>query len=117
MRRHSDAAVRGERRFEEPLMMPISTRPTAPGTEVLATLLRAMRSGAHFTSLLLGGCALGVFYVALFHLRLVAAALPLVGRHTVMTLFMPVGLAQLALVAWLAAKGFVEQAVPAEVVR
>jgi hypothetical protein len=105
----------------------------APDTEVLATLLRAMRSGAHFTSLLLGGCALGVFYAALFHLRLVprtlstlglaavvpllvAAALPLVGRHTVMTLFMPVGLAQLALVAWLAAKGFAEQAVPAEVV-
>jgi len=107
-------------------------RANAATIEALAGPLRAVRIGAHFTSFLLGGCALLAFYGALLRYRLVprplavlclvavlsllvAALLPLMGRHTVMALFMPMGVGQLAVTAWLAIKGFEMQAVPAEV--
>ena len=93
--------------------------------ETLSTLARAVRNSAHYTNLLLGGCALLVFYIALFRFKLVPRALaalglltvtsliagalvPLFGYPTVMLMFMPMGLSHLALALWLVVRGFAE---------
>jgi hypothetical protein len=83
----------------------------------------ALRRPAHLMNLLLGGVAFLVFYGALFRFALiprilsafalvtaailiVGALIPLLGNPTVMLFFMPVGLSQLAVIVWLAIKGF-----------
>jgi hypothetical protein len=85
--------------------------------------MTALRRPAHFTNLLLGGVCFLIFYGALFRFTLVprllsafglitvvilivGALIPFLGYPTVMVMFMPIGLSQLALVVWLAIKGF-----------
>jgi hypothetical protein len=94
--------------------------------EAPAALARSLRSSAHYTNLLISGVSLLVFYGALFRYALIprvlsslglvavvlliaGALIPLFGQRTVMQLFMPMGLAQLALVLWLIIKGFQER--------
>jgi hypothetical protein len=91
-----------------------------------AALARSLRSAAHYTNLLLSGASLLLLYGALYRhaliprvlsvlglvavvALLVGALIPLLGQPTVMQLFMPMGLAQLALVLWLIVKGFQER--------
>ena len=90
----------------------------APGT-----LIRSVRNSAHYMNLLLSGGSLLVLYAVLFRFALIPRALsafglaavallitgamiPLSGHRTVMQIFMPMGLSQLALVLWLMARGF-----------
>jgi hypothetical protein len=85
--------------------------------------LPALRRPAHFMNLMLGGVAYLVFYGTLLRhaliprvlaafgvitaaLVIVGALIPWLGSPTVMAFFMPIGLSQLAVVVWLAIKGF-----------
>jgi len=94
-----------------------------------AALVRSLRNSAHYTNLLVSGGALFVLYSVLFRFALIPRALsalglvaavlliagamiPLFGHRTVMLLFTPIGLSQLALVSWLMIKGFEERPHP-----
>ncbi len=87
---------------------------------------RAMRNSAHYTNLFVSGGALLVLYCMLFRFKLIpralstfglvtvvlliaGAAIPLLGHRTVMLMFMPMGLSQLALTLWLIARGFADR--------
>ncbi len=91
-----------------------------------AAAVRSLRSSAHYTNMLLAGGAflvlygillryalipraLSVFGVATVVALIVAALIPLFGYPVVMSLFMPIGLSQLALVLWLMFRGFEER--------
>ena len=93
----------------------------APGA-----LVRSLRNSTHYTNLLVSGGSLLVFYSVLFLFALIPRALsafglvtvallitgamiPLLGYRTVMLMFMPIGLSQLALVLWLMARGLEER--------
>jgi hypothetical protein len=95
-----------------------------------AAIARSLRGSAHYTNILLSGVSFLVFYGALLRFALiprvlsalgllaavvlmVGAATPLFGQRTVMQLFMPVGLSQIAIVLWLIVKGFEERLLPA----
>jgi Domain of unknown function (DUF4386) len=88
-----------------------------------AAVVRAVRNSAHYTNFLVSGGSLIVFYGVLFRFRLIPRALsafgliavvlllagaviPLLGHRTVMLMFMPIGLSQVALVLWLMTRGF-----------
>jgi hypothetical protein len=94
--------------------------------QAAATTTRSLRNSAHYTNLLVSGAAFLVLYSALFRFALIprvlsalglataalliaGALIPLFGQRTIMLLFMPVGLSQLALVSWLLIKGFEER--------
>ncbi|HLM68949.1 MAG TPA: DUF4386 domain-containing protein [Longimicrobium sp.] len=97
----------------------------AAALEALGPWVRSVWTSAHFTNFLLAGAAGLVLYGALFRFALVPRALaafgvltvllliagaliPLFGRPTVMLLFMPMGLSELALMLWLLVRGFRE---------
>ena len=88
-----------------------------------ATLARSVRNSVHYMNLLLSGVSLAVLYTVLFRSTLIprplsvfglatvalliaGALIPLLGYRTVMLMFMPMGISQLALTAWLIARGF-----------
>jgi hypothetical protein len=94
--------------------------------QAAAAAARSLRNSAHYTNLLVSGAAFLVLYTALFRFVLIprvlsalglatavllvfGALLPLFGQRTVMLMFMPMGLSQLALVLWLMIKGFEER--------
>jgi hypothetical protein len=85
--------------------------------------LPALRRPAHFLNLMLGGVAYLVFYGTLLRFALiprliagfavitaaiviVGALIPWLGSPTIMAFFIPIGLSQLAVIVWLAIKGF-----------
>jgi hypothetical protein len=97
----------------------------AAALEALGPWVRSVWTSAHFTNFVLSGAAGLVLYGALFRFALVPRALaafglltvllmmagaliPLFGRPTVMLLFMPMGLSELALMLWLLVRGFRE---------
>ncbi|HKE49240.1 MAG TPA: DUF4386 family protein [Rhodanobacteraceae bacterium] len=102
----------------------------APGADVLRTLApgaAAPRIWAHFIGLMIAGGFAFTLYAALFRFALVprvlagfgalaacseiiAVAMPLFGQPVVFPMIAPLGLAHLALVVWLLAKGFAEPA-------
>ena len=100
-----------------------------------ATLIRSVRNSAHYMNLLVSGGSLLVLYTVLFRFALIPRALsvfglatvalliagaviPLSGHRTIMQMFLPIGLSQLALVLWLIARGFEDRpAVPGEQLR
>lgn len=90
--------------------------------QALRGVVAATRNWAHYTALLLAGCALLVFYGVLFRfalvpralsafglgavvLQIIAVAMPLFGQSIVFLMLAPLGLSQLALALWLIAKG------------
>jgi hypothetical protein len=100
------------------------------GFEAMAAVVRSLRNSAHYSNLLVSGTALVVFYLILLRsvliprvlagfgvatavLLIAGAIIPLLGYPTVMLMFMPVGLGQLAVVLWLLAKGFERRPLPA----
>src|SRR5262249_15620389 len=100
----------------------------APAFQALAGAAVAARRWAHYTNLVAGGSAMVVLYTLLcrfslvprllaafgigaFVLQLAAVTMPLSGAPIVFPLLAPAGLAHLALVVWLLAKGF-RQAAP-----
>jgi hypothetical protein len=102
----------------------VKADPSAAGLfHAPATLIRSVRNSAHYMNLLVSGGSLLVLYTVLFRFALIPRALsalglatvalliagaviPLLGHRTVMQIFMPMGLSQLALVLWLIARGF-----------
>jgi hypothetical protein len=102
-------------------------------TQQLVGVLRAMRLGAHFTTLLLSGIAFATLFAGLWRERLVPRGLavfcllmivpmllavtrPLVGQPMIMAWLVPMGIGQFAFVGWLLVRGFAEPAaVPVEV--
>jgi hypothetical protein len=95
-------------------------------TQLLAGTLRAMRLGAHFTTLLLSGIAFGTLFLGLWRERLIPRGLavfcslmivpmllavirPLLGQPMVMALLAPMGIGQFAFVGWLLVRGFADQ--------
>jgi Domain of unknown function (DUF4386) len=97
--------------------------------EAPRVLVRALRNGTHYTQLLLSGVAWLLFYAASSRYRLVhravgllgmvtsslliaGALIPLFGYPTVMALFAPMGLSQLALMGWLFVRGFGDEPSP-----
>ena len=100
-----------------------------------ATLIRSVRNSAHYMNLLVSGGSLLVLYTVLFRFALIPRALsafglatvalliagaviPLSGHRTIMQMFVPIGLSQLALVLWLITRGFEDRtAVPGELLR
>src|SRR5688572_10654207 len=94
--------------------------------QAAAAAARSLRNSAHYTNLLVSGAAFLVLYIALFRFALIprllsalglatavlliaGALIPLFGQRTMMLMFMPMGLSQLALVLWLMIKGFEER--------
>jgi hypothetical protein len=82
-----------------------------------------LRRPAHYMALMLGGVAYLVFYGALLRFALIprvlaafgaitaalviaGALIPWLGSPNIMAFFMPIGLSQLAVIVWLAIKGF-----------
>jgi hypothetical protein len=99
--------------------------PDRAAIEALAPAVAAARIGAHYLGLVLAGSVALLLYASLFRFALVprliagfgmlasasemiAAALPLFGQPIVFALIAPLGLAHLALVGWLLAKGFAD---------
>ena len=95
----------------------------AAAQQALAGVVVAARRWAHYTHLLVGGGIAFVLYLSLFRhalvprvlagfgvaaalAMLVAVALPLFGERIAFVLLAPLGLAHLALAAWLLGKGF-----------
>jgi hypothetical protein len=95
----------------------------AGAQQALAGVVAAARRWAHYTHLVVGGGTAFVLYLSLLRHALVprvlagfgvvaalamlaAVALPLFGERIVFPLLAPLGLAHLALAAWLLAKGF-----------
>ena len=91
--------------------------------EPMRITLRAVRNAVHYSQLLLAGVGLMLFYFGLWQSRLVPRALatagvaaaallagavlaPLLGGRMLMALLGPIGLCQLALMAWLLWRGF-----------
>lgn len=91
--------------------------------QALRGVVAAARNWAHYIHLIIGGGTVFVFYLLLLRsalvprllagfgivaalLQMAAVAMPLFGRDVVFALIMPLGLAHLALSAWLLAKGF-----------
>ncbi|HWJ07193.1 MAG TPA: DUF4386 family protein [Steroidobacteraceae bacterium] len=85
--------------------------------------LRGLRNTLHYLHLLESGVALLLLYTALGRFRLIprwlgalgaltsacviaGAVVPLLGRPTLMQLFMPMGISQLLLIGWLLWRGF-----------
>ena len=101
--------------------------------QALATVVGAARKWAHYMNLIAVGAMTAVLYGALLRfalvprvlaafglaaavLMVVAVAMPVFGHRIVFPLLAPLGLAQLALVLWLLAKGFTERS-PAPALR
>ncbi|MET0230650.1 MAG: DUF4386 family protein [Rhodanobacteraceae bacterium] len=93
--------------------------------EAIAPAIAAARVGAHFLGLVFAGGVAFTLYAPLFRYSLVpraiagfglaasasemiATAMPLFGQPVVFALIAPLGLAHLALVAWLLVKGFAD---------
>jgi hypothetical protein len=91
--------------------------------QMLRVVVSSARNWVHFIARALDGVVLFVIYLALFRLRLVprplaalgltaavlqvtGVTMPLFGREVVFPLLAPMGLAQMALSAWLIVKGF-----------
>jgi hypothetical protein len=92
--------------------------------EAMGTALRSTRRWVHYAELFSIEVWVGLLYAVLLHARAIPRALAIlglgtavlhfgavvmpfyVGRSSVMLLGMPMGLSQLALVAWLVARGF-----------
>jgi hypothetical protein len=106
----------------------------ASAFEPLSATLQAFRRSAHYTVLMLSGAGFIALYLCMLRLGWIPRALavagvvaavvciggavgPLLGGRTVFALFMPLGLCQLALVAWLllarSATGVRSQEIPA----
>lgn len=98
--------------------------------QALRGVVASARNWAHYIHLIIGGGAvlvlhllllrsalvprlLAAFGVAAALLQMAAVAMPLFGRDVVFGLLMPLGLAHIALSAWLLAKGFAEREPPA----
>lgn len=98
--------------------------------QALATVVGAARTWAHYMNLIVVGAMTAVLYGALLRfalvpralaafglaaalLMLVAVAMPVFGQRIVFPLLAPLGLAHLALVPWLLARGFAERSLPA----
>jgi hypothetical protein len=99
----------------------------ADAWQMLGAMARSGRKWAHYLNLIVSGTMLFAFYAALLRfalvprvlaafglaavlLQLVAVAMPLFGHPIMFVLLSPLGLCQLALVAWLTARGFREPA-------
>lgn len=93
--------------------------------DALRGVVAAARNWAHYVNLIVAGATILVFYGALFRFTLVprllaafglaaalsqmtAVAAPLFGHPVVFPMIAPLGLCQLALAAWLLARGFAE---------
>lgn len=93
--------------------------------EAIAPAVAAARIAAHFLGLVFAGSVAFTLYASLFRFALVprliagfgmlaaasemiAAAMPLFGEPVVLALIAPLGLAHLALIGWLLAKGFAD---------
>lgn len=96
--------------------------PDARAFEPVRVTLRALRSAAHYTQILLGGLGYLALFLGLLRARLVprvlagagavasalvvtAALGPLSGGHIVMSLLTPIGVCLLALAGWLIVRG------------
>jgi hypothetical protein len=96
--------------------------------QALRVVVGSARNWAHFIGLIIAGSTLFVMYAVLYRfalvpralaafglaavvLQIVTVALPLFGQAVVFPLLAPLGLCQLALAAWLIAKGFRTQGV------
>lgn len=94
--------------------------------EGLRGVVASSRNWAHFTHLIIGGSTFFVFYATTFRFALIPRALaafgmlavalqiatvsmPFFGVRVVFALLAPVGIAHLALAAWLMVKGFADQ--------
>ena len=93
--------------------------------QTLAVTVTSPRIWAHYLGLIFAGSFAGVLYAALFRfalvpralaafgilaslLEIIGVAMPLFGRAVVFPMLAPLGLAHLALMIWLIAKGFAE---------
>jgi hypothetical protein len=93
--------------------------------QTLAVTVTSPRNWAHYLGLIFAGSFAGVLYAALFRfalvprvlaafgifaalLEIIGVATPLFGHAVVFPMLAPLGLAHLALVIWLIAKGFAE---------
>ncbi len=89
----------------------------------LKLVVAASRNWAHFTQIILSGCAMFILYVTLIRfafvprvipllglaavlLQITSVAMPYFGHSVVFPMLAPLGLTQLALSLWLLAKGF-----------
>jgi hypothetical protein len=102
-------------------------RAASPDTyQALAHFVASARGWIHYSNLLLGAATVAALNIALFRFELVPRALsafgvlaatlgaigmirPMIGYSLILQFLAPLGLAQLALLFWLLAKGFVEQ--------
>jgi hypothetical protein len=99
--------------------------PDRAAIEAIAPAVAAARIGAHYLGLVLAGSVALLLHASLFRFALVprliggfgmlasasemiAAVLPLFGQPIVFALIAPLGLAHLALIGWLLAKGFAD---------
>ena len=98
----------------------------AASYEALAAVVRALRNGAHYLALLVGGAGAASLY-ALLHraalvpralsaiglaaalLQMVAVALPVLGARMVFPLLAPLGVSHLVLMLWLLVRGLDER--------
>jgi hypothetical protein len=95
----------------------------------LTGIVAAPRNASHYIGLIIAGSVAFVIYAASYRfalvprilagfgvvaaiLEIVAVAMPLFGGHIVFSMLAPLGLAHLALVSWLLAKGFAQPAAP-----
>lgn len=93
--------------------------------QTLAVIVTSPRNWAHYLGLIFAGSFAGVLYAVLFRfalvpralaafgilaalLEIIGVAMPLFGHAVVFAMLAPLGLAHLALVIWLIAKGFAE---------
>jgi hypothetical protein len=94
--------------------------------QTLAVTVTSPRNWAHYLGLIFAGSFAVVLYAALFRfalvpralaafgifaalLEIIGVAMPLFGRAVVFPMLAPLGLAHLALIIWLIAKGFAER--------
>jgi hypothetical protein len=94
--------------------------------QTIGLVVRSTRHWAHYTNLLIAGSTVLVFYSALLRfalvpralatfgligvaLQLMAVTMPVFGYGILFYLIAPLGLSQLALAAWLIAKGFADR--------
>ncbi len=102
-----------------------ASTPDRGAIEAIAPAVAAARIGAHFLGLAFGGAVAFTLYASLFRFafvprviagfgmlaamsEMIATAMPLFGQPVMFALIAPLGLAHLALLGWLFAKGFAD---------